>query len=145
MDLIVFWNHVGREHGGLAYAEGIRKNSPEVVAQAIALKEQRVRNSRSRFVRYNETTLLELPPAESHNNYIIVYCIDRGLQFSLQFTDCFHPRGMTQEQISRALKSFHSVITELKSKSFPNELLREIQQRYLSAASRWDLSAPFPR
>jgi hypothetical protein len=67
-----FWNQVGREHGGLDYADDIRKNSPEVIQKCLVLKEQRCRNSNhlDRFVRYDESTLLELPSPQSGKKYL---------------------------------------------------------------------------
>ncbi|WP_409251980.1 hypothetical protein V1502_18055 [Bacillus sp. SCS-153A] len=44
MDVVVYWNHVGREHGGLKYTEDIKKNSPEMIEKAISLKEDRALN-----------------------------------------------------------------------------------------------------
>lgn len=38
---------------------------------------------------------------------------------------------MTQDQISRSLKSFHSILTELNSKEFPNKILKDIHQKYM--------------
>lgn len=179
MDLIIFWNHVGREHGGLEYTDDIRKNSPEIIQEALVLKEHRCRNGGqlNRFVRYDESTLIELSPLQSDQKYIIVYCIDRGIQFSLNlkskypwwlidivdiqeirpnvfcvndlfidisvnldgsyhvfdmddFETAISLGVMTPEQISRSLRSLHSMLTELNSKAFPNEILKDIQQKY---------------
>ncbi|TWT25344.1 DUF402 domain-containing protein [Planomicrobium sp. CPCC 101110] len=87
MDLLIFWNHVGREHGGLEYAPDIRKNSPSVIQSFLEQREQLIRSNAQphRFVRHDESTLLELPPLNSKKKFIIVYLIDEGLQFSLNF------------------------------------------------------------
>lgn len=180
MDLVIFWNHVGKEHGELEYADDIRKNPPEIVQKSLELKEKRCINNGQfgRFIRHDESTLIELPTLHSKKKYIIIYCIDRGLQFSLNFkshypwwlidivdiqeirpnvfcvNDLFidisvNPDGsyhvydmdefentlslgvMTQDQISRSLKSFHSILTELNSKEFPNKILKDIHQKYM--------------
>lgn len=179
MDLVIFWNHVGREHGGLDYTTDIRNNPPEVIARTLELKEQRCRDgSPNRFIPINESTIIELAPADSSKKYLIVYSIDRGLQFSLHYKPrypgwlidivaiqelrpnvyCAHDLFidisvntdgsyhiydmdeyeealslgvMTAEQISRSLKSFHSIVTELNSKAFPCALLKELEQKYL--------------
>lgn len=180
MNLVIFWNHVGREHGGLDYTDDIRKNSPEVIQKCLELKEQRCRNSdrQSRFIRYDESTLLELPPPQSDKKYIIIYCVDRGLQFSLNlkskypwwlidivdiqeirpnvfcvhdlfidisvnFDGSYHVYDiddfetalssdvMSNEQISRGLKSLHTILTELNTKAFPNNILKDIEQKYI--------------
>lgn len=189
MDLIIFWNHVGREHGGLNYTDDIRKNSPEVIQKALLLKEQRCRsNGRlNRFIRHDESTLVELPPLHSDRKYIIIYCIDTGIQFSLHFKSryswwlidivdiqeirpqiyCIHDLFidiavnrdgsyhvfdvdefeaalslgvMTQEQISRGLKSFHHILTALNSKDFPYTMLEDIQKMYMPSIT--DRSLP---
>ncbi|MET1013314.1 MAG: hypothetical protein ABWX61_02230 [Paenisporosarcina sp.] len=87
MDTFIFWNHLGREHGGLAYTSDIRKNSPQVVKESLSLKEKHYRNKKipNIFIRYDNSTLIEHSPPESEKNYIIVYSIDRGLQFSLNY------------------------------------------------------------
>jgi hypothetical protein len=159
LDLVIFWNHVGREHGVLEYTEDIRKNSPEVIQNSIELKEQRCRNNGqlNRFVRYDETTLLELPPSQSDRKYIIIYCIDQGLQFSLNFKPRYpwwlidivdiqeiRPNYdmdeyeialssdvMSTELISQSLKSFHTILSELNSKTFPNDTLKAIEMKYM--------------
>jgi hypothetical protein len=180
LDLVIFWNHVGREHGGLDYADDIRKNSPEVIQKSLELREQRCRNNGqlNRFVRYDETTLLELSSSQNDKKYIIIYCIDRGLQFSLNFKSrypwwlidivdiqeirpnvfCVHDLFidisvnfdgsyhvydmddfeialssdvMSYEQISQGLKSFHAILCELNCKTFPNNILKDIQQKYM--------------
>jgi hypothetical protein len=85
MSILIFWNHVGREHGGLDYTEDIRKNDADTISWALELKEKRARESSSRFIKFDKNTLIELPPLGSERKYIIVYCIDRGLQFSLNY------------------------------------------------------------
>ncbi|AZN42885.1 hypothetical protein [Paenibacillus albus] len=178
MDLRIFWNHVGREHGGLNYTDDIRKNAPEVIQQALELKVQRARGYRNRFIRYDESTLIELPAPDSRDNFIIIYCIDRGLQFSMNFKprylwwlidvveiqevqpgffcvyDLFIDIAvnvdgsyqvmdmdefeyalslgvMTSEQVSRSLKSLHSALTELNSRTFPDDRLKRIHEQYM--------------
>lgn len=180
MDLVIFWNHVGREHGGLDYAEDIRKNSPEVIQKCLELKEQLCRNNYqpNKFVRYNESTLIEFPSSQCDEKYIIIYSIDRGLQFSLNLKSkypwwlidvvditeirpnvfCVHDlfidisvnldgsyhvldidefemavslNILSQEQITQSLKSLHSILDELNSKTFPNETLKDLEQQYM--------------
>jgi hypothetical protein len=180
LELLIFWNHVGREHGGLDYAEDIRRNPPEVIQKNLELKEQLCRKSNqiNRFVRYDEATLIELPPAQSEKKYIIVYFIDKGLQFSLNFKTkypwwlidivdvqeiktnvfCIHDlfidisvntdgsyivydmddferafslAALTHDQISRGLRSLHTILTELNAKKFPNNILKDIVRKYM--------------
>ncbi|MDF2725547.1 MAG: hypothetical protein K0Q59_5224 [Paenibacillus sp.] len=90
--LHIFWNHVGREHESLGYARSLRKNPPEVIQRGLEAKEQRsLAGSRHRYVRYDDNTLLELPMHKAPHGgagdrpFIIVYCLDRGLQFSLHY------------------------------------------------------------
>jgi uncharacterized protein len=87
MNIQILWNHIGREHGGLSYTSDIRKNSTEVIQAALKLKEERmIRDSNpNQFIRYNQTTLIELPPKQINEEFIIIYDIERGLQFSLQY------------------------------------------------------------
>ena len=84
-DLFIFWNHVGREHGGIKYADDIRKSPLQDIHHCMELKEQHYRNIElpNRFVRYDDSILLELPALNSNEQFIIIYYIDRGLQFSL--------------------------------------------------------------
>ncbi len=83
METIIFWNHVGREHGGLQYVSDIRKNGKEGIENTLALKEERARNSPNQFYKYNKSTLIELPPIASEKKFIIIYQMDKGLQYSL--------------------------------------------------------------
>jgi predicted RNA-binding protein associated with RNAse of E/G family len=180
MDLVIFWNHVGREHGGLGYTEDIQKNSSEVIQKCLEIKEQRCRNNYqpNKFIKYNESTLIELPSSESDKKYIIIYFIDRGLQFSLNFKSkypwwlidvvditeirpnvfCVHDlfidisvnldgsyhvldmdefemainlNVLSHEQITRSLKSLHSILAELNSRNFPNKILKDLEQQYM--------------
>ncbi|TWT13330.1 DUF402 domain-containing protein [Planomicrobium sp. CPCC 101079] len=87
MDLLIFWNHIGREHGGLEYARDIRKNRESVIERYRDEKERYARNTKkpNRFIRYNASTLVELPPLESNRKFLIIYLIKEGLQFSLNF------------------------------------------------------------
>ncbi|KAA9002084.1 hypothetical protein F4V43_13570 [Paenibacillus spiritus] len=87
METLIFWNHVGREHGGLEYAPDIRKNPPDVIAQALALKERRCRDNAAstRYIRYDDVTLLELPASPADRPFLIVYRLDLGLQYSLHY------------------------------------------------------------
>ncbi|MFD1032922.1 DUF402 domain-containing protein [Metaplanococcus flavidus] len=84
-ELFIFWNHVGREHGEIEYAPDIRKNSVEIKERSMRLKEHhyKSKSNPNRFIKHDETTLVELPPADSKEKFIIVYCIEDGLQFSL--------------------------------------------------------------
>jgi len=82
--LIIFWHHVGREHGKNGYAADIKKNSEETIENCLLQKRNFAENiNRNQFIRYNETTLLELPPKDSEKEFVIVYCLDKGLQYSL--------------------------------------------------------------
>jgi predicted RNA-binding protein associated with RNAse of E/G family len=84
-DILIYWHHVGREHGGLTYAPTIQKNSLKVVNNTLKLKEDRIRQQDRpcQFIKYDSNTLVELPPENSDSNFIIVYFIDQGLQFEL--------------------------------------------------------------
>ncbi|MDP4164004.1 MAG: hypothetical protein Q8906_16305 [Bacillota bacterium] len=86
-DLFIFWHHVGREHGGLDYTEDIRKNSLQDIQMYLEIKENHYRNvdHPNRFLRYDESTLIELPPLKSGQSFIIVYSIPDGFQFSLNY------------------------------------------------------------
>lgn len=87
MDTFIFWNHPGREHGGIEYTSDIRKNSNQVIKESLSIKEKYYRNKKipNKFVRYNTTTLVEYAPPDSKGNFVIIYLIDRGLQFSLNY------------------------------------------------------------
>ncbi|WP_456273295.1 DUF402 domain-containing protein [Bacillus sp. AK031] len=87
MDVVIFWNHVGREHGGLTYTNDIKKSSEEEVEKAIQLKEERALSMKepNRFIRINSSTILELPPLASSKRFIIIYMLDKRLQFSYGF------------------------------------------------------------
>lgn len=86
-DILIFWHHVGREHGGLKYTKDIRKNSEEVINEYMKLKEMRWVGEQhpNRFYKFNEQTLVELPPNQSDKDFIIVYFIDEGLQFEYKY------------------------------------------------------------
>ena len=60
MDTFIFWNHPGREHGGIEYTSDIRKNSNQVIKESLSIKEKYYRNKKipNKFVRYNTTTLV---------------------------------------------------------------------------------------
>jgi uncharacterized protein len=87
MDVLVYWNHVGREHGKLEYTKDLRKNSPEIIEEAIRLKEARALNQEdpNRFLALNESLVIEIPPVNSNKNFIIIYLLHLGLQFSYGF------------------------------------------------------------
>ncbi|EDL64606.1 DUF402 domain-containing protein [Bacillus sp. SG-1] len=87
MNVVVYWNHVGREHGGLEYTSDIRKNSPEIIEEALRLKENRAlsQTEPNRFLALNESLVIELPPENSLKKFIIIYQMDLGLQFSYGF------------------------------------------------------------
>ncbi|MGD6968455.1 DUF402 domain-containing protein [Rossellomorea vietnamensis] len=87
MNVVVYWNHVGREHGGLKYTKDIRKNSEDVITKALSLKEQyALKNENShRFLALEESLIIELPPGNSAKKFIIIYMLDLGLQFSYGF------------------------------------------------------------
>ncbi len=84
-ELLIFWNHVGKEHGGLNYVKDIKKNTDLIKQQTLQLLEKNCRENKQRniFIRHNENILVEIPPYNSDENYIIIYCINEGLQFSL--------------------------------------------------------------
>ncbi|MCQ6561237.1 hypothetical protein NNL21_21330 [Paenibacillus mendelii] len=177
---MIFWNHAGREHGGLEYADDIRKNSPQVIEQCLALREQRCRENKqpNRYLRVDDSTLIELPPLQSDKRFILIYCLDSGLQLSLNYKTnhpwwlidivdiqeirphvfCVHdwfidisvnPDGsyhvydmddfelavrlqvLSPEQISQCLKSFHAILTELNSGSFPSPFVEELRETYM--------------
>ena len=179
MDLNIFWNHVGREHGGLHYTEDIRKNSTETIQNCLELKERRCETDPlGRYVRLDINTLLELPTIHNNKKYLIVYDLKNGLQYSLNFKskypwwvidivdiveikpnvfcsyDLFidisvHKDGsykvldideyeealrlnvMSQEQISKSLKSFHHALSILNTNSFPYPLLVQLEKQYM--------------
>ncbi|RIW39013.1 DUF402 domain-containing protein [Bacillus salacetis] len=87
MNVVVYWNHVGREHGGLKYTRDIRKKSPDIIEEAIRLKEARAlsQHTPNRFLALNDSLVLELPPEGSGRKFIIIYQLDLGLQFSYGF------------------------------------------------------------
>lgn len=87
MNVVVYWNHVGREHGGLEYTSDIRKNSPEIIEEALRLKEARALSQAepNRFLAWSESLVIELPPENSLKKFIIIYQMDLGLQFSYGF------------------------------------------------------------
>jgi hypothetical protein len=73
-DILIYWHHVGREHGGLTYATTIQKNSLSVVNNTLKLKEDRIRRQGRpcQFIKYDSNTLVELPPENSDRNFIIL-------------------------------------------------------------------------
>jgi len=80
----IVWHHVGREHGlNGTYTTELRLNSPEVVAKYLAEKE--ALRSPNRCYQHDADTLVELPPAGSDRQWIIVYFLDRYLQFSFGY------------------------------------------------------------
>jgi predicted RNA-binding protein associated with RNAse of E/G family len=180
MGILIYWNHVGREHGGLKYTDDIRKNDEVTIKSALELKEKQCRTGSNIFIQYDENTLIELSPLDSERRYIIIYCIDRGLQFFLiyktkypwwlvdivdvkevkpnvfcvndlfidisvnindsykvmdidDYEIAFSLGVMTKTQVINSLKSFHSILDELNSKQFPNNLLIQIKEQYLGS------------
>ncbi|TYR76087.1 DUF402 domain-containing protein [Rossellomorea vietnamensis] len=87
MNVVVYWNHVGREHGGLKYTKDIRKNSEEVITKALSLKKQYALKNENghRFLVLEESLIIELPHESSDKKFIIIYMLDLGLQFSYGF------------------------------------------------------------
>ncbi len=87
METFIFWNHIGREHGGVSYTSDIRLNSLDVRAQALELKYQHAKNQANpnQFLQWDENTLVELPPSSSEKKFVIVYFLDKGLQYSFGF------------------------------------------------------------
>jgi uncharacterized protein len=92
MNVVVYWNHVGREHGGLNYSMDIRKNRPEIIEEAIRLKEDRALSQKTpnRFIAVNDSLVIELPPENSGKRFIIIYQLDLGLQYSYGFKSSHH-------------------------------------------------------
>ncbi|WP_113930789.1 DUF402 domain-containing protein [Bacillus sp. P14.5] len=92
MSVVVYWNHVGREHGGLNYTKDIRHNSEEVISNALALKEEYALKQVycHRFLVLEESLIIELPPENSPKDFIIIYMLDLGLQFSYGFKSSHH-------------------------------------------------------
>lgn len=86
-EISIFWNHVGREHEVFQYANEIKKNSDEIKNKKIELCIQKCKQNKTtnRFIKYNSNILIETPNPENLENFIIVYCIDTGLQFSLNY------------------------------------------------------------
>lgn len=83
-DIRIFWNHVGREHGGLSYAPTIQKNTHVMKEQSLKLSLQRcMEQETNRFFKHDANTLIEISPEATDQPFIIVYCMDSGLQFSL--------------------------------------------------------------
>lgn len=81
----VFWHHVGREHGGMRYTDDLRKNTSETISEFLQLRERNYGNDPSKmYVQHDEATLVEVfPPDSPENKEIIIYLIDKGLQFTL--------------------------------------------------------------
>ena len=92
MNVVVFWNHVGREHGELKYTKDIRGNSQEVIDRAIRLKEEQAvtKKNPNRFIRVEPSIIIELPPEKSAKKFIIIYLLDQGLQLSYGFKNSHH-------------------------------------------------------
>ena len=82
-DILIFWHHVGREHGGLQYTKDIRKNDQDTIDRCLQIKEERWRKDANphRFIKYDHNILVELPPLDKNDAFIIVYFIKEGLQF----------------------------------------------------------------
>lgn len=80
----IVWHKVGREHGGpCGYPADLRLNSPEVIASY--LSEKLAGESPNRCHWHDDHTIVELPSAGSDENWIIVYFLDRNLQFSMGY------------------------------------------------------------
>ena len=80
----IFWNHIGREHGITEYAQTIKKNTDAIKKQKIEMGIKRCKEvSKNRFIKHDEDTIIELAPEDAIENFIIIYCIKNGLQFSL--------------------------------------------------------------
>ncbi|HEX5323673.1 MAG TPA: hypothetical protein VFW40_07800 [Capsulimonadaceae bacterium] len=85
--LHVYWHHLGREHGGGAYAGDLRKNDPEIISRYLAEREKpgTPNAGAHRLIRPDENTLLELPPLGAESPFVIAYFIDKGLQYSFGY------------------------------------------------------------
>jgi hypothetical protein len=80
----IIWHHVGREHGRVGdYAPDLRLNTPHRIEEYISDKLSG--SSENRYIRYDSNTLVELPPICVEQRWIIVYCLDCNLQFSLGY------------------------------------------------------------
>lgn len=83
----IFWHHVGREHGFGKYTDDLRKNSPEVIEQDLAMRMARAKQSPSshRYLKINDNILLELAGGNTEEEFLICYLMAEGLQFSLNY------------------------------------------------------------
>jgi hypothetical protein len=108
-EILIYWHHVGREHGGLTYATTIQKNSLSVVNNTLKLKEDRIRRQDQpcQFIKYDSNTLVELLPEVQGD-------------------------VMTKEQVTKSLTSFDLIIEELNRGEFPNQRLSNVVERYMS-------------
>ena len=85
-DVFIFWHHVGREHGLGKYTDDLRKNTPEIIKQSLAIGMEKAKQSSSqRYLKINDNTLLELASNDAKEEFLICYLISEGLQFSLNF------------------------------------------------------------
>ncbi|KAA0547005.1 hypothetical protein FZW96_13555 [Bacillus sp. BGMRC 2118] len=84
-EIKIFWNNIGREHGGVSYVKDIRKNSDAIKSKSIRENIQYVNTvvNGNRFFKHDENTLIEIQPEGSPYSFIIVYCIREGIQYSL--------------------------------------------------------------
>jgi uncharacterized protein len=87
MDVVVYWNHVGREHGGLNYTNKIKKSSKQEVERALQMKEEHALSLKDphRFIKVCSSIIIELPPLTTSKKFIIIYMLELGLQFSYGF------------------------------------------------------------
>jgi uncharacterized protein len=83
--MLIFWHHLGREHGLGEYTADLRKNSAEVVNAYLDVKIRGAKENRAarRFVQIDADTLLELPAEGAPEQFLICYRPREGLQYSL--------------------------------------------------------------
>lgn len=83
-ELKIFWNHVGREHSTFSYSPTIQKNSEYIKKQTLEMKLKRCKeDTENQFIQLDQHTLIEISSNHSNEQFIIIYCIKSGLQFSL--------------------------------------------------------------
>jgi uncharacterized protein len=85
MGITIFWHHIGREHE-IPYGSSIQRNNKQVVEAYLKKKEDLALASGHRYIRVDSHTLIELP-REHDPFFIIVYDINKGIQYSFKYKD----------------------------------------------------------
>jgi hypothetical protein len=117
-DIMIFWNHIGREHGGVEYVKDLKKNPQEVKEATLQLLENKCVQSdeKNQFIKHDDNILVELPPEGSPENFIIIYCLKEGLQYSL-FHKKKHPWWLIDvidvEEIKPNLFCIHDLLIDI--------------------------------